>query len=73
MISATFAFVTWEEEEVVVVILVVVVVMAVVVWPCLLVEDGVLGRLMAALSHSEPSGRCRGGLYGLVAASERAK
>lgn len=65
MISATFAFVTWEEE--------VVVVMVVVVWPCLLVEDGVLGRLMAALSHSEPSGRCRGGLYGLVAACERAK
>lgn len=66
MISATFAFVTWEEE-------VVVVILVVVVWPCLLVEDGVLGRLMAALSHSEPSGRCRGGLYGLVAACERAK
>lgn len=71
MISATFAFVTWEEEVVVVILVVVVVV--VVVWPCLLVEDGVLGRLMAALSHSEPSGRCRGGLYGLVAACERAK
>lgn len=53
--------------------MVILVVVVVVVWPCLLVENGVLGRLMAELSHSEPSGRGRGGLYGLVAASERAK